>query len=152
MNGYGNADRGSAYRRGPGWMRHGRRMRHGNADRRGPYRSRSGLILGVCRGMADYFSISVFWTRFIAVCALLFTGLWPVAALYFLAALLMKKEPVVPLRNEEDEEFFNSLSASRTMAVNRLKRTYENLDRRLRRMEDVVTDREFDWERRLRES
>ena len=41
------------------------------------YRSRSGMILGVCKGLARYFDVSLFWTRFIAVLLMLFTGFWP---------------------------------------------------------------------------
>lgn len=113
------------------------------------YRSREGVILGVCRGLADYFKISTFWTRAIAVVLLIFSGLWPVVGLYLLAALLMKPEPVVPFGGPEDMEFYNSYTSSRTLAVGRLKRTFENLDRRLGRLEDVVTAKEYDWEQRF---
>ncbi|HHP7233096.1 MAG TPA: PspC domain-containing protein, partial [Desulfobacterales bacterium] len=34
---------------------------------RGLYRSRNGVILGVCRGIADHFDFSVFWIRLFAV-------------------------------------------------------------------------------------
>ncbi len=64
-------------------------------DRPGLYRSRDGMIAGVCRGVAEYFDISVFWTRALAVFMLLCTGLWPAVGLYVVAALLMKKEPYV---------------------------------------------------------
>lgn len=113
------------------------------------YRSRHGAILGVCKGMAEYLNFSVFWTRVIAVMAMVFSGLWPIVGLYFLAAVLMKPEPVLPLENEEDKEFYTSYTTSRQMALHRLKRTYDNLDRRLQRMENVVTSREYDWDRRL---
>jgi phage shock protein C len=119
-------------------------------DAGGPlYRSRRGCILGVCRGLAEYANVSVFWTRVIAVALMLFTGFWLVLGLYFLAALLMKPEPVVPLVTEEDGEFYNSYSSSRTMAIRRLKRTFDNLDRRIQHMEDIVTSREYDWNRRM---
>ena len=36
-------------------------------QRTGLYRSRSGLIIGVCKGVAQYFDFSVFWMRVIAV-------------------------------------------------------------------------------------
>ena len=36
------------------------------------------------------------------------------------------------------------------MALGRLKRTYDTLERRLRRMEDVVTSRDFDWDQRAK--
>ena len=62
--------------------------------RSGLYRSRNGILFGVCKGLAQYFDLSVFWTRVVAVIVLICTGLWPVAGLYLLAALLMKPEPV----------------------------------------------------------
>jgi len=66
----------------------------------GVYRSRNGIILGVCRGIAEYFDFSVFWVRTITLLAFLFSGFWPVAVLYFVAALLMKPEPVHPHRHQ----------------------------------------------------
>ncbi|MFP4501848.1 MAG: PspC domain-containing protein [Candidatus Hydrogenedentota bacterium] len=116
-----------------------------------PYRSRRGLIFGVCRGLAEHFNFSVFWTRVLVFAAFVFTGFWPVGALYFVLALLMRPEPVVAFRTEGEAEFYNSYTASRKMALHRLKRTYEELDRRIQRMEDRVTDRSYDWERRLYE-
>jgi phage shock protein C len=119
--------------------------------RRGLYRSRRGIVLGVCKGIAEYLDVSVFWTRAIVVVATIFTGLWPIPVLYVVAAFLMKPEPVLPLETESDREFYNSYTSSRTMALHRLKRTFDSLDRRLRRMESIVTAREYDWERRLNE-
>lgn len=118
-------------------------------DRSRPYRSRSGIILGVIKGLAEYFNLSVFWCRVVAVGFLIFTGIWPIAGLYLLAALLMKPEPVVEFRTMGDQEFYNSYTSSRRMAIHRLKNTYDNLERRLRRMEDTVTGKEYDWERRF---
>jgi len=60
---------------------------------RGIHRSRDGLFLGVCRGVAEHFDFSVFWTRFVVVVCILATGLWPTVGFYILAALLMKPEP-----------------------------------------------------------
>ena len=67
-------------------------------ERTGMYRSSNGVIAGVCRGIAEYFDISVFATRAIAVIMLLCTGLWSTVGLYLVAALLMKKEPYVNWR------------------------------------------------------
>jgi phage shock protein C len=115
----------------------------------GLYRSRHGAILGVCRGIAEYFDFSVFWTRTIAIFLLFLTGFWPITGLYFLAALLMKPEPVVPIHSAMEQEFYDSYVHSRKRAIDRLKRRYEKLERRLQRMEHTVTSREFDWESRL---
>ena len=113
------------------------------------YRSRKGVILGVCAGVAEYMNFSLFWMRVIALLCLIFSGFWPVTCAYFLAALLMKPEPVRPLVDEDDREFYNSYATSRGMAVHRLKRAFDSLDRRIQRMENVVTSRDYDWDRRL---
>ena len=117
--------------------------------RGGLYRSRNGIILGVCRGIAEYFDFSVFWTRAIVVIILFFSGFWPIMALYFIAALLMKPEPVISIENDDQQEFYDSYIHSRQGTIDRLKRRYENLERRIQRMEHTVTGKEFDWERRL---
>jgi phage shock protein C len=118
-------------------------------NRTGLYRSRHGIICGVCRGVAEYLDFSVFWTRMIAVALLIFTGLWPIVGIYLLAMLVMKPEPVVPLESEDEAEFYNSYTHSRSMALQRLKRIYDKIDRRVQRMEHAVTAREYDWEQRL---
>ena len=120
-----------------------------NAERRrGLYRSRDGMIFGVCKGIARYLDISVFWTRVIALTLLFFSCGW-VTFIYFVLALLMKPEPVVPLESDSDEEFYNSYANSRRMALHRLKRVFDNLERRVQRMESAVTDREYDWDKRF---
>jgi len=115
----------------------------------GVYRSRNGIILGVCRGIAEYFDFSVFLVRTITLLAFLFSGFWPVAVLYFVAALLMKPEPVIPISTSEEQEFYDSYVHSRKGAADRLKRRYRNLEARIQRLEETVTTRKFDWERRI---
>jgi phage shock protein C len=115
----------------------------------GLYRSRNGIILGVCRGIAEYFDFNIFWVRAIAVLLLFFSGFWPIMGLYFIAALMMKPEPAIPIRTDEEQEFYNSYIFSRKGATDRIRRRYENLERRIQRLEHSVTAREFDWEDRL---
>ena len=117
--------------------------------RGGLYRSRNGVILGVCKGIAEYFDFATFWVRAIAVGLLIFSGFWPVTILYFIAALLMKPEPAIPIDTDEEQEFYDSYVHSRKGAIDRLKRRYDNLERRIRRMEDTVTSREFNWDSKL---
>ena len=115
----------------------------------GLYRSRKGILFGVCRGIADYFNFSVFWTRALAILAFFITGVWPIVIIYVIAGLLLKPEPVIPISDEDQQEFYDSYTHSRYRAMQRLKRKFENLDRRIRRMEDTVTSRSFDWEERI---
>jgi phage shock protein C len=125
-------------------------MRTAMNNRTGLYRSRHGIICGVCRGVAEYLDFSVFWTRMIAVALLIFTGIWPIVGIYLLAMLVMKPEPLVPFETDGEAEFYNSFTQSRSMAVRRLKRIYDKIDRRVQRMEDAVTAREYDWDQRLK--
>lgn len=120
-------------------------------EQRGLYRSRNGALLGVCRGIAEYFDLSVGILRAIVIILFLITGIWPVGLLYLVAAMIMKLEPAMPFGTPDDREFYDSYSTSRTGALHRLKRKFENLDRRIQRMEDAVTSRDFEWERRMRD-
>ena len=131
------------------FRKHFSRSRFNELFEGGFYRSRHGMILGVCRGIAEYFDFSVFWVRIIALALFLFTGFWPTAVIYFIAAFLMKPEPVIPIENTDEHEFYHSYVRSKQMAMDRIKRRYENLERRIQRMEHTVTKPEFDWEKRL---
>ena len=113
------------------------------------YRSRDGLILGVCKGIAEHLEFPVFWLRVITLFLFFFSGFVPIVVLYLLAAILMKPEPVIPFEDDYDQEFYHSYVSSRPMALHRLKRTFDSLDRRIRRMEDIVTAKDYDWEHRL---
>lgn len=117
--------------------------------RRGIYRSRDGAILGVCRGVAEYFDLSVFWIRLAVLVVFLLSGLWPVLGIYIVAALLMKPEPVQPFENDNEREFYDNYVQSPRSAAHRLKKKFQDLDRRIRRMEDKITGREYDWDRRF---
>ncbi len=117
----------------------------------GFYRARHGMLFGVCAGIAQRLDVSTFWTRVIVFVAFVFTGFWPVGAAYLVAALLLKPAPVVPFESVDDAEFYNSYAGSRRMAVSRIKRTYDSLDRRIQRMESIVTGKDYDWDRRMNE-
>ena len=117
----------------------------------GLYRSRKGVLFGVCRGLADYFDLNVAWIRILAVLLLVMTGLWPMTGIYLIAALMMKPEPVRPIRNDDEREFYHSYVHSPEGAAQRIRRRARDLERRISRLEDSVTSREFDWDRRIRE-
>jgi len=126
-------------------------MREFNS-KRGMYRSRDGIILGVCRGIADYFDISVFWIRVGMIIVFLLSGFWPVIGIYLVAALLMKPEPVQSFENDGERGFYDSYADSPGNAARRLKKKFQDLDRRIRRMEDTVTGREYEWEQKFKSS
>jgi phage shock protein C len=62
-------DRGSGFIKG-----HFSRDRFEDMLNGGLYRSRNGAILGVCRGIAEHFDLSVFWVRFFTLLLFVFTG------------------------------------------------------------------------------
>jgi phage shock protein C len=113
------------------------------------YRSRHGWIFGVCQGIADYADVNVLFVRAATVAIGLLTAFGPVILIYILAAIFLKPAPAVEFTDDEDWNFYQSYVADRKMALLRLKRRCETLDRRTRRMENVVTDREFEWDRRF---
>lgn len=116
----------------------------------GFYRSRNGMILGVCQGIADYFECPPALVRLVFLLLLVFSVGLPMLIIYLILGIVMKPEPVLPLASDDDREFYNSYTASHTMALRRLKQTFDNLDRRIQRMEDIVTTRGFGWEERLK--
>ena len=123
--------------------------RYNNMTRRGLYRSRDGVILGVCRGVADYFDFSVFWIRAIAIILLICTGFWPIIGVYILAALLMKSDPASSTATGSKQKHGSPYRCARKDSAERLKRKWKHLEKRIRRMEDKVTSREYDWNSRF---
>ena len=113
------------------------------------YRSRRGWLLGVCQGIAEYRDIPSLWVRLLVLAVFFLTGLYPTLFLYILAALVMKPEPVVPIKSDGEEEFYNSYVDNRSMALRRLKRMFGKLDQRIQRMESFVTSSEFDWDTKI---
>jgi len=123
--------------------------RYNSISRRGLYRSRDGIILGVCRGVADYFDFSAFWIRAILIAVFIFSGFWPIIGIYILAALLMKSAPGVSDRKGSKRNFHCRYAGARSETAERFKRKWGHLEKRIRRMEDKVTSREFDWDNRF---
>lgn len=114
-----------------------------------PYRSRQGVIFGVCRGLADHFEVPVLGVRLLWVVAFVFTSFWPAGIAYLALGMIMKPQPMLPPKDFEEAEFYSSYATSRQLALMRLKKSFDNLDRRIQRIEAIVTDKEFEWERRL---
>ena len=113
------------------------------------YRSRHGWIFGICQGLADYTAISVTWIRIIFLIFFIFSGFFPIVLIYLITAIFIPPEPMLNLESDEEKEFYNSYITSRNMGVSRLKRKFDSLEKRIRRMETIITAREYDWDRRL---
>ncbi len=121
-----------------------------NTTRRGgPYRSRNSMIFGVCAGLAEYFGITPFWIRIATVMLFLMTGIWPTLILYFVAAALMKPSPVRPFENTHEKDFYDAYTRAPRYTIQHIHEKFTNLDRRIQRMEDIVTTRAYDWDRKM---
>ena len=121
-------------------------MRHHTTT--GLYRSRCGLLFGVCRGLADYFDFSAFWMRVLCVAAFIVTGFFPVVVAYLVAALVMRLEPAGSLAF--DSAYGCCGATERPATLQRIRSPFESLDRRIQRIESAVTAREYSWDERLR--
>ena len=73
-----------------------------------------------------------------------------VVVLYFVAAILMKSEPVIRPHQHYGEEFCDAYARTRRPSSDHTKRRQQTLERRLRNLESIVTSKESDWEQRLR--
>ena len=113
------------------------------------YRSREGVIFGVCRGIADYYDIPIAKVRIAAIILILITGLWPLSGIYILLAVVLQPAPVHPITNDSEQEFYNSVTTSRKLAIERLRKMYDRINRRIANIEKHVTSKEYDWEQRL---
>lgn len=140
--------------------------------RRRLYRSRDGKVLGVFRGIAESMGFSCFWTRAIGCVILLcLTDFFGAHGLmvtvlvagffYLLAALLMQaprdtasipasvmgNPPPVPRQSYGGS--YQDMAIRPRVDLAQLDQQLDRLDHRIQRMETIVTDRQFDWQRRM---
>ena len=113
------------------------------------YRSRNGIIFGVCQGVANHFDLSAFWLRVAMVAGFFLTGFFPIVIIYVVMALVMKLEPVIKPNSDIEEEFYQSYSSSGSLSLSRLKDKFDSLEQRARRIENHVTNKAYDWDRRF---
>ena len=144
--------------------------------RRRLYRSSNGKLLGVFSGIAESLGYRVCTTRWVGVVILVMLagkvgadGLWVTVMVggffYMLLALLMQPPHPAGMRPPEADRDEDLLPPAATtprwgraryetpltphVDLAQLDRQLEGLSRRIQRMEAIVTDRQYDWERRL---
>lgn len=119
---------------------------HAQNYRRRLYRSRHNrLVMGVCGGLAEHIDMNATALRVLAFFAILLTLPWGLLV-YFIVGLVLKPEPEVNFGSYEEEELWHQQIDAPEVAMERVKRRFEQLDRRLQRMESIVTSRNFDLE------
>ncbi len=139
-----------------------------NTFRRQFYRSSNGKVLGVFSGIAESKGYCVRKVRWIGIAVLLFLavsvadthGLKATVLVcgffYLLAALLMQSSrsgtpggatpPPMPMGPPPVPGGFRGGPRPDLAALDR---TLDSLNRRIQRMETIVTDRQYDWEKRM---
>ena len=120
---------------------------HGGGKRL--YRDRkSGIFLGVCAGVADYFGFDLGVTRIITALGLIFF-LPMTVFLYFSLALLLPRKPEDE-RPADDPELTKTMRAEPQAMLYSARHRFRELELRLQRLEKYVTssryrlDREFE--------
>jgi phage shock protein C len=107
------------------------------------------VIAGVCAGLADYFGFRLRITRLLAFIALFMVP--PVTLfVYFGAVLLIPAEHDPQRQSRRDPEFDQALRASPRQTMSDVRRRFQQLNRRLARIERYVTSPRFDLDQEFR--
>lgn len=114
------------------------------------YRNRDkAMIAGVCAGLADYFGFSTRGLRVVvAICFLMFMPF--VFVSYIVLAIVLPVKPEKPVVDEEKAEFWREVSNAPADVFGNVRHRLRELDRRLQRMEALVTSPEFEMDRELK--
>ncbi|MEM8772754.1 MAG: PspC domain-containing protein [Pseudomonadota bacterium] len=112
------------------------------------------MIFGVCSGIAAYYGWgagSLQWFRLAWAFSVVFFGPLSVFA-YFIAALLMKSGPSIPVyESREEEQFWRTFSTKPKATFSELKHRFRALDTRIADLETAVTSNEFGLRKAFRD-
>jgi len=65
-------------------------------------KSRNGLVMGVCAGIADYLTMDVKIVRILMLIAVLFTGFFPIVIIYAILGVALDDDREVTRRHRYD--------------------------------------------------
>ncbi len=115
------------------------------------YRNRArGKVSGVCAGIADYFGISTFVVRLVAVISL-FMFTFPTLVCYILATILIDPAPEFTYQSDEEKEFWRQVRVKPSESLSRLRHKFRDQEQRVRNMEAFVTSSEARLHREFRD-
>lgn len=110
------------------------------------------VFFGVCGGIAEQLNWPPWAVRILFI-VLQFSGIFSFMFLVYLAlALALPKKSVTPsvIPGSAEDTFWRECGGSRSEALRRLSTRFESLDKRLQRMESIVTRPGFDIEEEFR--
>jgi phage shock protein C len=109
-----------------------------------------GWLFGVCAGIADYIGVEPLPVRFAALLCLVFFFL-PVLVAYAVFAIVLKPKPPTLFASESEELFWRGVRTGPGEVLHGLNARLRAVDKRVRRMEALVTSNEFDLRRGFRD-
>ncbi len=109
-----------------------------------------GWIFGVCAGIADYVGVEPLPVRLAALLCLVFFFV-PVLVAYAVFAIVLKPRPPALFASEREEAFWRGVRTGPGEVLHGLNTRLRGVDRRIRRMETLVTSNEFDLRRGFRD-
>ncbi len=106
--------------------------------------------LGVCAGIADYYSRDIWLVRIVALTLLIFIGSWVFIA-YLIGWVFLKDNPDISRKEKQVKNRFENLKHSfvRPGAVDDIAKRFERMEKKLRRLEAHVTSPEFKLRRKF---
>ena len=118
------------------------------------YRSNDSVIFGVCGGIAEYFDLPPFGVRLIWI-LFSFTGIGlPILLFSYVAmGIMLKRRPLEPPPLYANDPFRGQAAPrmSHSEMLAQVQQRFETLDRRLQRMESIVTRPGFGLEQKYRD-
>jgi phage shock protein C len=116
------------------------------------YRSNDSVIFGVCGGLAEHFDLPPAGVRIAWVLLTIFAFPPLFLVMYIVMALVLKRRPVVlPPPIPGTDPFYTPGRMTYAEMLDRLQERFDALDKRLQRMESVVTRPGFGMEQKFRE-
>ncbi|AEC01376.1 PspC domain-containing protein [Parasphaerochaeta coccoides] len=136
------------------------------------YRSRYGEVFGVCKGLADWRELPVRTVRLICILIMVFSGFFPFALIYFIAALILPLNPYEERDRSSRTAFRDKRAKERDYTKEytsswreveeeedpapsdkeeKLRKRYEDLKTRVEEMEDRMFDKEKAWDDKFQE-
>lgn len=109
-----------------------------------------GWLAGVCAGIAGYFGIAPVLVRLAFIAALILFVV-PAVIGYVVLALALPPRPPELYASGEEEAFWRATATAPDETLTRLRRSFGDLEARLRALEGQVTARDFELRRRFRD-
>lgn len=107
-------------------------------------------LAGVCAGIADYLGVACIIVRLAFVLALVFFVV-PAPLAYILLAIVLPKQPPALYSSAEEKVFWRGVATAPADTLAGLRRSFGDLETRIRAIERQVTSGDLDLRRKFRD-